>query len=42
MLKPGDVAPDFALPTVEGRQVSLQQFLGRGRHVWLVFLRHLG
>lgn len=51
LLRVGDVAPNFALKTVDGRSVSLQDALrsGRstadepvGRNVLLVFLRHLG
>ncbi|HJN86342.1 MAG TPA: redoxin domain-containing protein [Dehalococcoidia bacterium] len=34
----GDVAPDFTLPTADGRFLSLQDF--RGGKVLLVFLRH--
>jgi peroxiredoxin Q/BCP len=33
----GDPAPDFTLPAVDGRQVSLKDF--RGKHIVLVFLR---
>ncbi len=36
----GDRAPDFALPDVDGRSVSLADY--RGRWVVLVFLRWLG
>ena len=41
-LKPGDIAPDFTLHTVDGQTVSLNDVLGSGRNVLLVFLRHLG
>ncbi|MGB3903801.1 MAG: hypothetical protein WBB22_02675 [Anaerolineae bacterium] len=41
-LDPGDVAPDFALHTVEGQPISLSGTLRTGRSVLLVFLRHLG
>jgi peroxiredoxin len=34
-LKPGTVAPDFAMPDINGRSISLQQY--RGRRVVLVF-----
>jgi len=40
MLRIGDIAPDFTLPTVDGRPVSLSDYLGQ--NVLLVFLRHLG
>jgi len=40
MLRIGDIAPDFTLPTVDGRPVSLRDYLGQ--NVLLVFLRHLG
>jgi peroxiredoxin Q/BCP len=39
-LNVGDRAPDFALPDVDGRSVSLADY--RGRWVVLVFLRWLG
>lgn len=39
-LKPGDLAPDFTLKTVEGQAVALGDY--RGQPVLLVFLRHLG
>ena len=42
MLKPGDVAPDFTLRTVDGQFVSLSETLRDGRNALLVFLRHLG
>jgi peroxiredoxin len=42
MLKPGDIAPGFALQTVDGQPVSLKDRLGDGRNILLVFLRHLG
>lgn len=42
MLKPGDIAPDFALQSVDGQQVSLGDILRDGHNVLLVFLRHLG
>ncbi len=42
MLKPGDVAPDFTLRTVDGQSVSLGDVLRDGRNALLVFLRHLG
>ncbi len=42
MLKPGDIAPDFTLPTANGQPVSLSDTLRGGRNVLLVFLRHLG
>lgn len=39
---PGDIAPAFRLPTVWGEVRSLSEATARGRHVLLVFLRHLG
>lgn len=42
MLKAGNNAPNFNLCTVNGASVSLHKTLGSGRHVLLVFLRHLG
>jgi peroxiredoxin len=42
MLEPGDIAPDFTLPSVEAQPVSLSGTLRRGRKVLLVFLRYLG
>lgn len=40
--KPGDLAPDFELNTVNGLSVSLLGTLSEGHTVLLVFLRHLG
>ena len=40
VLRVGDRAPDFALPTLDGEPVALGDL--RGRPVLLVFLRHLG
>ena len=42
MPKPGDLAPDFELDTVNGLPVSLLGTLSEGHTVLLVFLRHLG
>ena len=39
-VRPGQPAPDFALVSTEGEQVSLTDY--RGRWVVLVFLRWLG
>ncbi|MBE2234722.1 MAG: redoxin domain-containing protein [Anaerolinea sp.] len=39
-IKPGDLAPDLTLTTLEGQSVALRDY--RGRPVLLVFLRHLG
>jgi peroxiredoxin len=39
-MKSGDLAPEFSLPTADGRQVALSDF--RGRWAVLVFLRYLG
>ena len=36
-VRPGDVAPDFALESNEGGQVRLSEF--RGRNVLLYFMR---
>lgn len=41
-LKAGHTAPDFSLPTVEGRLMSLAELRQSGDNVLLVFLRHLG
>lgn len=35
-------APNFALQTVDGEQITLNEVLKNGNHVLLVFLRHLG
>lgn len=42
MPKVGHNAPNFDLCTVDGSSVSLHETLRSGRHVLLVFLRHLG
>ncbi len=42
MLKPGDVAPSFALRTVADQPISLRAVQEEGYAVILVFLRHLG
>ncbi len=42
MLKLGDIAPDFTLPTADGQPISLSETLRDGHDVLLVFLRHLG
>jgi peroxiredoxin len=42
MLKLGDIAPDFTLPTADGQLVSLSEMLHDGHNVLLIFLRHLG
>src|SRR5687767_8925587 len=42
LLNVGDHAPGFSLQTVEGDQVSLDQLRQSGKHILLVFLRHLG
>jgi len=42
LLKPGHVAPDFALHTVDGQPISLSHTLRGGHNALLVFLRHLG
>jgi thioredoxin-dependent peroxiredoxin len=39
-LRVGDPAPDFSLPSADGRTVALRDY--RGRWVVLVFLRWLG
>ncbi len=41
-LKLGDAAPDFTLPAVDGRPVSLSGITSAGNRALLVFLRHLG
>lgn len=35
-LKPGDMAPDFSLKSLEGQQIGLQDLLAKG-HVMLIF-----
>jgi peroxiredoxin len=42
MVTEGDAAPDFRLKTIDGEAVALQDVVDSGRHVLLVFLRHLG
>jgi len=42
MVREGGVAPDFRLQTADGVAVALRDVLDSGRHVLLVFLRHLG
>ena len=39
-LKPGDLAPNFTLNTLDGQPLALSDY--RGQPVLLVFLRHLG
>jgi len=41
-LKVGDTGPDFALPGVDGRMISLDALQQDEKNVLLVFLRHLG
>ena len=41
-MKLNSSVPDFALRSVEGEQISLGEVLKSGKHVLLVFLRHLG
>ena len=38
----GQAAPDFTLSIVDGDELSLNEILSEGKHVLLVFLRHLG
>ncbi|NIN64671.1 MAG: hypothetical protein GTO63_08205 [Anaerolineae bacterium] len=35
-------APDFTLPQVDGPPITLSETLGKGHHVYLIFLRYLG
>ena len=42
MVREGDVAPDFRLQTADGETVALRDVVDSGRHLLLVFLRHLG
>lgn len=42
LLKYGNRAPDIKLMTVEGNAYTLLNEIEHGRHVLLVFLRHLG
>ena len=42
MVREGDVAPDFRLKTADGEAVAVRDVVDSGRHVLLVFLRHLG
>jgi peroxiredoxin len=39
-LKPGELAPDFTLNTLDSQPVALSDY--RGQPVLLIFLRHLG
>jgi peroxiredoxin len=41
LLKPGDIAPDFALHTADGQPVSLKDTLRDGRNVLLAILHQL-
>ena len=36
----GDPAPDFSLPTADGRPYTLADALAGGQHALLFFLRH--
>ena len=40
-LQPGQPAPTVTLTTLDGRPVSLSDYWGSGRHLLLIFLRHL-
>ena len=42
MITEGDIAPDFTLEAADGQTISMSDYLNSGRHVLLVFLRHLG
>ena len=42
MLNNNDIAPDFSLPGMDRNILSLQEILGDGQKVLLIFLRHLG
>ncbi len=42
MIEAGNQAPRFSLPDVSGQTISLDDTLGEGQNVLLVFLRHLG
>lgn len=42
MIKPGRKAPSLILKNVDGGHVALADIWSEGRHVVLVFLRHLG
>ena len=39
-LQPGEIAPNFTLPTLDGGEVSLQDY--RDRPLVLVFTRYVG
>ena len=42
VLQPGDTAPNVNLQTLDGQAFSLADTWRSGRHVLLIFLRHLG
>jgi peroxiredoxin len=42
MMQIGDPAPDASLKTTDGQIISLAETWRSGRHVLLIFLRHLG
>ena len=42
ILKVGSEAPDFTAYTLDGEPVTLDDLSSGGRHLLLVFLRHLG
>lgn len=40
-LQLGQPAPSVPMTTLDGRSVSLADYWGNGRHLLLIFLRHL-
>lgn len=40
-LRPGQMAPDVVVNTLDGRSLPLSTFWGNGRAALLIFLRHL-
>ena len=41
-IKKNQIAPNFALHSTDGEEISLQNLLKEDKNILLVFLRHLG